>query len=155
MPRDLAGRADSLQVELEKAIQHYRRRARTSYQTAVLLMVFTVGASAAAGLGGLLFGWPPKIVGGVALLPGILSLAATALKPQERANWYYQKKAALNTLRRRLEYGIGEAPSYEDIKTVSEDWSNLDRTMENDWEHNLALNWSPFAKSSQGTNPQS
>ena len=143
---DTKAKADSLHSELVKEIEHYHRLARWAYRFAVLLMILTLSASAAAGLGGIFFEWKSPTVGAVALLPGVLSLVATVLKPQGRANWHYRKKASLESLRRKLMYELAEPPLEEDIRMLSEAWSNLDLKMDQDWEKNFALNWSPFAK---------
>jgi hypothetical protein len=147
---EIKDRIKSLQDELKQAIEHYRRLARRNYGFALLLMTLTLAASAVAGVGGLFFGLSGQITGGLALLPGILALVATVLKPQDRANWHYRKKDDLNALRRRLTYELPESPSPDNVAAISSAWSDLDKGFNEEWEKNFALNWSPFSKADSG-----
>jgi hypothetical protein len=144
---EIKNRITLLQGELMKAIDHYRWLAQSNYRFALLLMTITIAASAAAGLGGIFFGLNGQITGGIALLPGILALVATVLKPQDRANWHYRKKDSLNALRRRLIYELPDSPSSDNVAAISNDWATLDKQFNEEWEKNFALTWSPFSKS--------
>jgi hypothetical protein len=143
---DIGSRIESLRSELETEIELCRRLARRNYRFALLLMAITLASSGIAGIGGIFFGLSAQTTGGIALLPGITALVATMLKPQGRANWHYRKESALNALRRRLLYQLPESPSPDNVAAIANAWSALDLKMNEDWEKDFALNWSPFAK---------
>ncbi len=147
---EMAAKINSLQQELNSAIEHYRRLAVSNYRFALALMIVTLIASALAGLGGIFFGFGAKLTGGIALLPGITALIGSVLKPQGRANWHYKKKDALNALRRRLLYELPESPSPDNVAAISNDWASLDKQMNEEWERNYILDWSSFAKGKEG-----
>jgi hypothetical protein len=139
-------RINSLNGELTNAIEHYRRLAQWNYRLALMLMTVTLCASAIAGIGGIFFGLTGQVAGGIALLPGILALGTTVLKPQGRANWHYRKKDSLNALRRRLAYEMPEPPSPDDISAISSSWTELNAKMNEEWERNFTLSWTLFMK---------
>jgi hypothetical protein len=142
---DVQSRIESLNAEFTNTVRHYQRLARLNYRFALVLMICTLGASGVAGIGGIFFGLKAEATGGIALLPGILALVATVLKPQGRANWHYRKKDALNALRRSLLYELPESPTAADVAKIASAWAALDTKMNDEWEKNFALNWSQFA----------
>ena len=142
---DVTVRRDQLLRELVAGINKYQGLALANYFFAYALMIATIGASAAAGVGGLfLRGVEKDTVSAIALLPAVFALVATLLKPQARANWHYRKLDRLRALRRRLVYELPAPPSAADIAAVAKTMTELDLSMSKEWEEQLSLNLSAF-----------
>ena len=75
-------KADLLRSELEGLISYAKVRGIVNYWIALVLMLITVTSSFAAGIGGLFLNWGQKVLGGLAVVPGVIALVATTMKFQ-------------------------------------------------------------------------
>lgn len=87
-----------------------------------------------------------QVAGSIALLPAAVALIATSMKFQGKANWHYRKKEALEGLRCRLQFELPESPSADDVASISESFRGITEKMTKEWEKELALDFSYFAK---------
>ena len=90
------------------------------------MMSLGVLASAVAGVGGIFFKLDAKVVGGIALIPGIFGLAANTLRLSERVGLHHQRKVGLLGLRRRLLYELPEQPTADNVAAISEAWTAME-----------------------------
>jgi hypothetical protein len=147
-------RVQDLQTRLQKATNEERIRGDMLHFLTVLTIGIAVGASAVAGIGGILFHLDSKIVGGIALIPGVAGVAATSLKLQPKANFHFRKKNSLVGLERRLLYELPEQPSAENVAAISKAWTELDQTTHDAWEKDFAFNWTTSPKTNPTASPK-
>jgi hypothetical protein len=136
---EIQKRVDTLTQDLSKEIARGLRNARWNNGTAFALKIGIVVSSIVAALGGLanFLNMPKSTVGAIALLPGLMALAASNLKFQERANWHCRKVDSLMSLRRRLLFEIPESPSVDNLASISSDWSEVDESAQTEWERSI------------------
>jgi hypothetical protein len=106
------------------------------------IIYLAIGASATAGVLGLLGRIDPQWIGGIALLPNFLLLFARSHKFQEKSGWHYRKKNRLDDLKDQLRYQLPAAPSLEQIAAINKKKHRLNRDMQAEWDEDLRLNWS-------------
>ena len=136
-------RIEHLRAALKTADNRENMHAHRDHWLAVLLMMLMLGASAIAGAGGLFFGLDSRYTGGIALIPGIVSVIAAGFKFDARANFHRRKRHALNALMRRLMYELPEQPTAKDVGEVSSEWSTIDAVFQQEYEK-LSLDWKIF-----------
>jgi hypothetical protein len=141
---DVQARADGLEKQLNDNIRFEHRRAAGDYWIALALMSIALISSAAAGLGGLAFGWTSRTTGAVALIPGAVAVIASTMKFEGKSNWHYRKLYGFKNLKARLLYELPATPSVEDVAALSKEQRDLITEMEKEWEAVLSLSWSQF-----------
>jgi hypothetical protein len=119
-------RLQDLADNLQKTAVRNRRRAHFYHFVLVSMVSLGVLASAVAGLGGIFFKLDAKVVGGIALIPGIFAVAANTLRLSERVALCHERKNGLRGLRRRLMYELPEEPTVDNIAAISEAWTALE-----------------------------
>lgn len=149
---DFQARADGLEKQLNEDIRYEWTRAAGGYWTALTLMVAALVSSAAAGLGGLAFGWSGQLTGTIAFVPGVMAVVAATMKFEGKSNWHYRKLYSLMSLKSRLLYELPLAVSVDNIAAISRERRELITEMEKEWEAALSLSWSQF-KPHQETKP--
>ena len=141
---DLQARADGLEQQLNGDIRYENIRAVGDYWIALILMIVALASSAAAGLGGLAFGWSAQRTGAIAIIPGAIAVVAATMKFEGKSNWHYRKLYGFNSLKSRLLYELPLAPSVDHIAAISKERRELIAEMEKEWEAVLSLSWSQF-----------
>jgi hypothetical protein len=141
---DLQSRADGLEQQLNDDIRYEKTRAVGDYWLALILMVIALVSSAAAGLGGLAFGWTAQHTGAVAFIPGAIAVIAATMKLEGKSNWHYRKLYGFNSLKSRLRYELPLEPSVDHIAAISKERRELITEMEKEWEAVLSLSWTQF-----------
>jgi hypothetical protein len=136
---------ESLKAKLLKEAAAALISGRENYAATYILVILTVVLSAVAGLGGLLFDMPPKIVAGIALLPGVAAGIATSLKLQEKANIHYDRSTSLSALADFLEYQMPKPPTYPDLAAVSKLHGDLKMRVDAIWKANASITNTEFA----------
>lgn len=131
-------RIAELNGDLDTMIGHYQRLARLNYLTALALRFAIVISSIVAGIGGLALD-QPKLFAIVAFLPAALATFTTSLKFQDRANWHYRKKDALNGLRNSLKFELPNPPTQESVAAIARALTRLNKTMSDEWESLFGL----------------
>jgi hypothetical protein len=119
-------RREELLAELKKSINHHRRWQRLNFLISVFLMGAIVLASFAAPTLAALDA-DKQWVAVAALTTGVLVGWASMFNPGGRAEWHDRRKNALNWLRRRLFFEIGDSPTEQQIASISSEWSEFDR----------------------------
>src|ERR1044072_3532871 len=122
---NIQGRIDGLLSELERNISHHQHRAKLDHHAAIWLMLIALLASAGAGLGGLFLDANAKVVGAIALLPGIMALIASTMKYQGKSHWHYRKRDSLSELKLRLLYELPEFPTADNVAAVARSLRSL------------------------------
>jgi hypothetical protein len=113
-------------------------------------MIIAFLSSVAAGVAGLYLEADSKTVGAIALLPGFVSLASAAFKPQGRANWHWQKPENLSDLRGKLINDLSGATSVEErLRFISDEKSKKEKEMSDEWYKNFGLDPSSLLASSK------
>lgn len=148
---ELQRKIDTLQNDLNYSISCYSRLARLHYRVSLVLSYATVLSSLGAGAGGILLHLDGQTTGVLALLPVILATFAMNLKLQEKGNWHYRKKDALNAFSRLLRFKMKEDEAEKTLDEIIDAWNELDRTMDAQWEKEFAFPWTNYLKGpSQG-----
>jgi hypothetical protein len=147
-------RIRDLQTRLQGAADTERLRGRALHFLAHTAIAIALGASAVAGIGGVLFHLDSRIIGGFALIPGIASVVANSLKLQPKANFHFRKKNSLVGLERRLVYELPEEPSADNVAAIAKAWTELDTRTHDAWENDFVYDWSAMQKLNPKVNPK-
>jgi hypothetical protein len=141
-------RVTKLAEDLEKLRSSANRRGKRAYIASFSFMIISVVTSVAAAILGIFGNYlginniDPKIVGGLALIPGVISIFPTNLKLQGRADWHYRKKDAAQGLLNDLMYCLSVPPSAEEVRKIAKRLTALNLRMGREWETNLGFVWS-------------
>jgi hypothetical protein len=127
-------------------IIHKRTRRETRYAIvdqfiSVILMYLAIGASAAVAICGFIDKVDRHVIGALALVPGFAALLATTLKFDERSQWHYEKRDALDALARRYEFQMPQPPTPDQTALVSEALTKLNADFNKTWYKKVSLNW--------------
>lgn len=133
---EVVSRREMLAADLSKMISHYQSLGKSNYFTAYCISLISVGASLIAGIGGLSLK-SPLLFAFVAFIPAAVAIIAASFKLQDRANWHYRKKDALNGLRNSLLFELPDPPTCESIAIISRQLTDLNVTMSRDWEQSF------------------
>jgi hypothetical protein len=125
-------------VDLDAAIKVHRQGGKRHYFATVALGMAAAGSSILAGILAFLKA-DSTLVGIFALIPAMATILISSLKLQEKANWYYKKKDALLGLYNALHFELPHPPTVEAITELSRKWTELNSTMQGDWDGKLAL----------------
>lgn len=138
-------RAEALERDIRALFFSSRSKARRAYSIGLFFMACAILASVVAAIGGILQ-FDPRVVGTLALIPGVIAIVPTNLKLQARANWHYRKKDEAQSLLNVLQYGLSDPPTIDEVKKIAADLNALNRKMGRDWEGALGI-WSSPAHS--------
>jgi hypothetical protein len=136
----LSERLRDLANDLEVGCAENRRLAKTCHFWLMVLTGVTIAASAAAGLLGLGFDVDTRIVGAVALIPGIAASILQQFKVPAKTDFHYRKWDALRALQRRLRYEMPEKPKVADVARISAALSRLEADMTLEWQKVVGSN---------------
>jgi hypothetical protein len=148
MAEDNRERMLNLRREVEELSAAGRRWGKRNYLAAYAVVILTVVSSGAAGAAAFL-DQDPGLVGVLALMPGLLTLAATQLKLQARSNWHFKKRSFLNRLLAKIKYQTRDNPSAEELASLAEEFSRIEVEMEAEWQQKLNFD-APRADQKQG-----
>ena len=140
--------AESLRRSGNRGCTLSPERAR-NYAAAYVLLAVALAASGGAAVAGIVFRVPPEVVGAIALVPGVISVAATTLKLQAKAHWHYRKYDQLKQLRRRLLFELPQPPGQDEVAQIAKAWSDLETRMSKEWEENFAFDFSGFTSNTR------
>jgi hypothetical protein len=109
----------------------------------------SLGLYKIAAFGGIFFGWDSRIVGGLALIPGITALIASTMRFQGKSNWHYRYRDDLEALKSRLLYELPESPLVNHIAEISEAKRTLtgQMQMQKRFEDSFSMDWTNFLPS--------
>jgi hypothetical protein len=109
--------------------------------TSLGLMYIAIGASAAAAICGFIESVDRRLIGAIALIPGFIGLVATTVKFDERSQWHYEKRDALDALARRFEFEMPQPPTADQVALISNELTKLNKDFNKVWYSNISLNW--------------
>ena len=138
---EIENRIDSLKSKLNEGIRRPESLARNNHWISLSLMGIALTSTTVAGLGGLLFEFNSKVVSTLALVPGALALVENTFKFQDRSNWHYRKKTALEGLKSRLLWQLPESPSADNVAAIAKDLDKLEERMDDEWRRTFKLAW--------------
>jgi hypothetical protein len=133
MPVDVAARAEKLRAKLEWECRHDLRWAKAGHFAFNSLLVVGIGSSVAAGLLGFGGVGNPKIVGVIALIPAASAGALKQLQLHWRSMWHYRKRDQVDELLQRLEYGLSDPPTAEQVATIAQEYAEINSRMTLEW----------------------
>jgi hypothetical protein len=138
----ISGRAADLKKELDASIKRHTNAAMRNHWCLQALITIAILSSIVAGLGGitLLFINHPRILGTLALMPGIMAFIAGTMKFQDKASRHARYKEGLRELRQRLVYQLPEFPTADNVAAIAADLSILQGRMQKEREA-LAFNF--------------
>jgi hypothetical protein len=133
-------RLDMLMADLAEALARNTRRARANYLASIFFVWGALLASCLAAVAGVFELMSSKLVGSLALIPGIVSVFPTQLKFQERAHWHFRKKDLLQGIMNEARFGLPDPPSLGDIKHLAEKFTTLNLQMGAEWMRDIGSN---------------
>ena len=136
-------RLDKLKAQVVDLMKQRRASGRLNYVAAYTLVVLTLLFNAGASIAGFLDA-RPAVVGILALIPGLLTLAASELKLQARSHWHYRKRGRLQELLSTIEFQTPEPPSAAQVHELAELFKVINSSMELEWEQTLSLEAKPL-----------
>ena len=131
----------SLLEKIEKKARRETRYAITDQMISVILMYVAIGASAAVAICGFIDKVDRRYVGVLALIPGFAGLLATTLKFDDRSQWHYEKRDALDALARRYEYEMPQPPTPDQTALISTELTELNEAFNKIWYKKISLDW--------------
>jgi hypothetical protein len=126
-------RLELLTADLNETFARNTKRARGNNFASLCFTWGALLASCIAATAGVFELFPSKIVGAIAIVPGIISVFPTQLKFQERAHWHFRKRDQLQGIINELRYGIPEVPTVDDIRHIADKFTALNLTMGAEW----------------------
>jgi hypothetical protein len=129
-------RAHELQKEIDEACRTNLRLGRQTHGLYLTLGVLIVGSSALSAVLALGFDEVDRrLIGAIALIPGICAGVAETFHLVLKKHWYYRKHDRLKALSRRMHFTIPPFVTEEEIAKVVTDLCRIDRDMSRAWEH--------------------
>lgn len=132
---DAPMRAKLLRKQIYTECQANLRLGRQTHHLYLLIIALTVGASAVSSI--LALGFPEadrRLIGAIALIPGICAGVADRFHLRLKKHWYYRKYDKLNALVRRMDFVLPENPNHEEVADVSKAFCRVDTDMSRAWE---------------------
>lgn len=126
-------RVAMLRDELGKDIRHYLIHARLNYWGTLILGGVIVISSAATSILALGFDVDHRLLGVLALVPGIALLIGSQFDLQTKCTWHYRKTDALKELLRNLNFQTSIPPTQPEIAAIGEAYDRLDEQMTREW----------------------
>jgi hypothetical protein len=133
---------DEVRDELRKESLY----AKACHVSNIVLMMLTLATSAGVAIYGLTPHADPKVTGFLALVPGAITVLAGSLKFQSKGHWHYERLFALTALRRSIEIELPEQPTREQIVDLSKRFSEIDKTLNQQWVDRLSFEWDYLQK---------
>jgi hypothetical protein len=125
---------EQLKADLAAKCTATERQAKSFHFWLMVLTGLTIAASAAAGLLGLGFGIDTRIVGAVALIPGIAASIIQQFRMPAKIDFHYRKGDRLNALLRKARYEMPPNPTPKQVGELSRALSDLERGMLDEWQ---------------------
>ena len=149
---ELARRKKELEAAISKSCNKHRssatwvRRLSFSLMTTALLCSLCAAIVGFAGKGSNASKW----AGGLALFPPALAFIAVNLRLDARTFWHRRKGEALDALMKRLQFELPDSPSADQIAEVSKALTQLNASMEKEYEKFCAFNWNSLMSQNRG-----
>lgn len=134
----IKGRIEQMVSSYGRDQRMYRCLGRLNNSFAYFAFSFTIVATAISSFGAFNH-WDSALVGTASLVPGLIALAMTAWKPQDRANWHLEKNSEINILIERLLYQLPLQPTEDNVAAIAKDRAELDRRMNASWKEHFKL----------------
>lgn len=128
MVEDVAISAERMRAELHSESERFHKYGHQAHHMQILLTTLIVGSSALAAILGLGFNVDSKIVGGIALIPGMCAGAEDKFRLRSRKNWYYRKYDALVALARQLDFAPKPVTAAQ-VAKIAEVWTKVELDM--------------------------
>lgn len=132
---DEATRAQQLRAQIYAESKYSLKLGQRTHQLYLLIIALTVGASAVSSI--LALGFPEvdrRLIGAIALIPGICAGVADRFHLRLKKHWYYRRYDKLNALVRRIDFVLPENPDHDEIASVSKAFCRVDTDMSRAWE---------------------
>jgi|ERR1051325_11326166 hypothetical protein len=133
MTQDNKDALAGLRRDVEQARAASYRWGRGNYVAAYAVVVLSVFFSGAASVAASASNWR-GIAAALALIPGLLAVAATQLKLQARSNWHYRKHSRLRSLLSRINYETPSNPSTEELVALANEYERIQAELDAQWE---------------------
>ena len=101
----------------------------------LFIIALTVGSSAVSSI--LALGFPEvdhRLIGSIALIPGICAGVSDRFHLRLKKHWYYRKYDKLNALVRRMDFVLLPEAGLDEIAKVAKDFCRVDTDMSRAWE---------------------
>jgi hypothetical protein len=132
---DTVERAKDLQIEIDGACRRNLRLGRQTHGLYLALGVLIVGSSALSAILALGFERVDRrLIGAIALIPGICAGVADRFHLVLKKHWYYRKYDRLKALSRRMHFIIPPVVTEVEITKAATDLCKIDREMSRAWE---------------------
>jgi hypothetical protein len=132
---DDAKRAHKLRKQIHKECRHSLHLGQAMHWLYLSLIGLTVGSSAAASIMALTaYDKTGRLVGVIALIPGICAGVSERFRLRLKKHWYYRRYDQLNALVRRMDFVLPPEPNRAQIAKLAEDFCKIDAVMSRGWE---------------------
>ena len=134
---DSDNRAEALRAQIEQECQDNLKYGRRTHRFYMSIVLVTVGSSALSAILALGFSKEvdERLIGVIALVPGICAGVADRFHLMLKKHWFYRKYDKLNALLRRMDFVLPRDPSNAEIGKVAKDFCRIDLDMSRAWEH--------------------
>lgn len=134
MADDVAARAKKLREKLDWECRHDLLWGKIGHFAFTMLLLLGICSSLLAGVLGLGWAVNTKIVAGIALIPAATTGALNQLRLQWRSMWHYRKHFAVAELLSKLEFGVSDPPTAEEIAKIAEEFADLNMRTTLEWD---------------------
>ena len=130
-------RAEALRAQIEAEAKDNLKYGRRYHKGYIALLILIVGSSALASILALGFdkSVDARVVGIIALIPGICTGVGDRFHFVLKKHWFYRKHDRLNSYLRQLDFVVAQPPADDDIARIARAYSRLDVEMGKAWEH--------------------
>jgi hypothetical protein len=129
-------------ARLSKAQIDNRKRGTQDHWFTLSFLIGIILCSAASAVSGIIYKMP-QLTGILGVMPGCIAIAANMLKLQGKANWHDRKANAAGRLLARL-FDENLHPTEKDVRDISREWSEIEATMQKDWERLFPISFAEF-----------
>jgi hypothetical protein len=134
---DASAELGELITQCKTEAENAHRRGRNYYKWTYGVMVVSVLASIASGVG--VLASDEKLFGVMALLPALCALAVAQLKLVEKTGWFYRKQRELNALARQVTVARKRSPDVDTLEKCYHAFTELERSIGEEWSRTAAF----------------
>jgi hypothetical protein len=139
--KDANAELEALVGECRDEAVKAHRRGRAYYRSSYAVMMVSVLASIAAGVGVLALEQYQKVFGVVALVPALCALAAGQLKLVEKTGWFYRRQREMNALARRVTVARKRSPDVDTLEKCVALLNEVERGSDEEWARTAAFSF--------------
>jgi hypothetical protein len=139
-------RIDRLDADLTRAANRERLRAYFCLTLSFLMIGLTVLASVIGGIGGISSTLSQRILGSIALIPGILAVTANTLRLSQRVSWHFKKRYGILGLQRRLLFEVPLEPTPDNVAAIAKSWTQMEDKLHEEFTNDVMAVWTKRRK---------